>query len=97
MHCFSFFCVFAPSGAGPLLRALGINYNEGRGVRESVGGVGIVVELVAQDTSMQQQKKQKKTQICLKERKVEVVIDLALHAAPAHPKPPKQHRGANWD
>ena len=37
-----------PAGAGPL-RALGINYNEGRGVRESVGGVGIVVELVAQD------------------------------------------------
>ena len=28
---------------------------------------------------------------------VEVVIDLALHAAPAHPKPPRQYRGTNWD
>ena len=26
-----------------------------------------------------------------------MVIDLALHAAPAHPKPPNQHRGADWD
>ena len=44
------------------------------------------------------QKKQKKIANLSKRRKVEVVIDLALHAAPAHPKPPNQHRGTtDWD
>ena len=44
------------------------------------------------------EKKNKKNRNSVyKERRVEVVIDLALHAAPAHPKPPSQYRGTHWD